>query len=40
MAGPYADIIALKNKNPNVKLLVSMGGWNQGSQIYSNVNTY
>lgn len=29
--------IALKEKNPNVKLLISMGGWNEGSTLFSQV---
>lgn len=27
----------LKQSNPNVKLLVAIGGWNQGSEVYSYV---
>lgn len=33
----FPSFINLKMINPNVKLLVSMGGWNQGSEVYSNV---
>lgn len=39
LPGPYADFIALKKQNSNVKLLVSMGGWSQGSSVYSNVSS-
>lgn len=37
----YADDLAnfrlLKNANADVKLLVAIGGWNEGSSIYSQV---
>lgn len=36
-AGPYSDFIKLKATNPTVKLLISMGGWNEGSTTYSAV---
>lgn len=36
-SGPYNEFIKLKSKNANVKLLVSMGGWNEGSTTYSAV---
>lgn len=38
MAAPYQAFVGLKSINPNVKLLVSMGGWGEGSETYSNVN--
>lgn len=28
----------LKKKNPNVKISVAIGGWNQGSATYSKVS--
>nr|XP_023020321.1 acidic mammalian chitinase-like [Leptinotarsa decemlineata] len=38
---PFADgfkkIVELKKYNPQLKVLVSMGGWNEGSGNYSNV---
>lgn len=36
-AGPYSDFANLRSKNPAVKLLISMGGWNEGSETYSMV---
>uniref|UniRef100_A0A1B0DM51 Uncharacterized protein n=3 Tax=Phlebotomus papatasi TaxID=29031 RepID=A0A1B0DM51_PHLPP len=35
--GGLDRFINLKKKNPSLKLLVAMGGWNEGSTIYSNV---
>lgn len=29
--------VALKQKNPSLKVMVAMGGWNQGSTVYSSV---
>nr|ACP18829.1 chitinase 1 [Chrysomela tremula] len=33
----FKNIVALKEKNPNLKVLVSMGGYNEGSQRFSKV---
>ncbi len=33
----FNRFINLKNSNPNVKLLIAMGGWNEGSTTYSAV---
>ncbi|KAG4076517.1 hypothetical protein HA402_011333 [Bradysia odoriphaga] len=33
----FTRFINLKNSNPNVKLLIAMGGWNEGSSTYSAV---
>lgn len=33
----FTRFINLKNSNPNVKLLIAMGGWNEGSTTYSQV---
>ncbi len=31
--GMYTRMMALKNKNPNLKVLIAVGGWNLGSGI-------
>ncbi|XP_035893380.1 probable chitinase 10 [Anopheles stephensi] len=33
--GGYSRFVQLKQRNPNVKLLVAIGGWNEGSASYS-----
>uniref|UniRef100_A0A182UA49 Uncharacterized protein n=1 Tax=Anopheles melas TaxID=34690 RepID=A0A182UA49_9DIPT len=33
--GGYSRFIQLKQRNPNVKLMVAIGGWNEGSASYS-----
>ncbi|XP_033215191.1 acidic mammalian chitinase-like [Belonocnema kinseyi] len=33
------DFVALRNSNPSTKIMVSMGGWNEGSLSYSTIVT-
>uniref|UniRef100_A0A182W1Z6 GH18 domain-containing protein n=1 Tax=Anopheles minimus TaxID=112268 RepID=A0A182W1Z6_9DIPT len=33
--GGYSRFVQLKQRNPNVKLMVAIGGWNEGSASYS-----
>ncbi|XP_053688298.1 acidic mammalian chitinase-like [Sabethes cyaneus] len=33
----FTRFVALKQKNPSVKLLLAVGGWNEGSTSYSNM---
>ncbi|KAF2880906.1 hypothetical protein ILUMI_25264 [Ignelater luminosus] len=35
--GGYKRFNALKERNPNVKTLIAIGGWNEGSEVYSYV---
>lgn len=35
----YAKVISLKNANPSLKILLSVGGWNMGSGVFSNMVT-
>ncbi|KAF2888222.1 hypothetical protein ILUMI_17951, partial [Ignelater luminosus] len=35
--GGYRRFNALKERNPNVKTLIAIGGWNEGSEVYSYV---
>jgi len=34
----FRRIVALKQTNPNLKVLISMGGWNEGSLKYSEIS--
>lgn len=36
--GDLGNFRSLRTRNENVKLLVAIGGWNEGSQTYSQVN--
>lgn len=31
----YGQLFNLKNRNPNLKIAIAMGGWNEGSATYS-----
>lgn len=35
--GAFKRFVALKKRNPQVKTLVAIGGWNEGSTKYSNM---
>jgi chitinase len=35
--GMYQQVIALKSKNPKLKVLLAVGGWNHGSLLFSNM---
>lgn len=35
LSGGFRELISLKQRNPSLKVLVSMGGWNEGSQNFS-----
>lgn len=36
--GAYIRLTNLKQKNPNLKTLIAIGGWNEGSTKYSQVS--
>jgi chitinase len=33
----YQKVVSLKNKNPKLKVLLAVGGWNQGSLAFSDM---
>lgn len=35
--GAFKRFVALKQRNPQVKTLIAIGGWNEGSENYSNM---
>lgn len=35
----YAKLVALRQKNPQLKILLAIGGWNLGSQVFSNMSS-
>lgn len=37
LTGNYNNALALKKKNPNLKVLIAIGGYNAGSQVFSNM---
>lgn len=36
--GSFNRILALRHKNPQLKVMISVGGWNEGSQLFSNMS--
>ena len=38
--GAYERFTALKKKNPQLKALLAIGGWNEGSEKYSQVSLF
>lgn len=36
--GAYNKFLALKHKNPELKVMISVGGWDAGSQVFSNMS--
>lgn len=36
----FQRFVALKEINPDLKVIVAVGGWNEGSEDYSNVSIY
>jgi len=39
VAGGYKSIVSLKGKNPDLKVIIAVGGWNEGGKKYSNMVT-
>lgn len=37
-SGSYKRFNKLKEINPNLKTIIAIGGWNEGSVTYSNVS--
>lgn len=37
ISGGFRNFLDLKKRNANLKVLISMGGWNEGSEKYSKV---
>lgn len=35
--GAIERFVALKSKNPELKMMVAIGGWNEGSVVFSNI---
>ncbi len=33
--GYYKSAVGLKNRNPDLKVLIAIGGWNEGGKKYS-----
>ena len=36
--GSYNKFLALRDQNPKLRVMISIGGWNQGSQVFSNMS--
>jgi chitinase len=37
--GGYRRAVALKNKNPDLKVMIAIGGWGEGGKKYSEMVT-
>ena len=35
--GGFSKFVALKQQNPNLKVLIAIGGWNEGAKKYSDM---
>ncbi len=36
-SGGYKSAVGLKNRNPDLKVLIAIGGWNEGGKKYSDM---
>ncbi len=37
LLGYYKSAVGLKNKNPDLKVMIAIGGWNEGGKKYSDM---
>lgn len=35
--GGYEKLVGMRNANPHLKVLIAIGGWNEGSERYSDL---